>query len=158
MHTESSVQCHEPIVNVSAVFLGKNGIDDIATTFSNWVSMESHWLLNLHIGSLKGYGMALTHNEPICSVYWPKCHWQYSICLLQWSVHGASMIFGQTQYATQQWTALHCCWIEFYAVSLFNMSLYTTSQIYMQCLTDLIFCTGSSRVNILAPTLCCTMM
>jgi len=39
---------------------------------------------------------------------------------------------------TQQLTALCCSWMEFYAVSRCNLSLYSTSQLCMQCLTDLI--------------------
>jgi len=40
--------------------------------------------------------------------------------------------------ATHQWTALWCSKMQFYVVSHCNLSLYSTSQICMQCLTDLI--------------------
>jgi len=52
---------------------------------------------------------------------------------IQWTV----INFVGAHYATQQWTALHCSIIVFLMVSLFNMSLYTTSQLCMQCLTGL---------------------
>jgi len=45
--------------------------------------------------------------------------------------------------ATPQWTALCCSYMEFYAVSCCNLSLYSTSQICMQCLTDLIIFLGA---------------
>jgi len=38
--------------------------------------------------------------------------------------------------AIQRWSALCCSQIEFFAVSLCNLTLYTTSQLCMQCLKD----------------------
>jgi len=47
--------------------------------------------------------------------------------------------------------------MEFYAVSLCNLSWDTTSQLYMECLTDLIFFARSSRVNIKESAFCITI-
>jgi len=79
----------------------------------------------------------LTHNQLIGHLYGQICYWQYRFSLLHLSAHQVSTISVGAQYATQQWTASHCYRIESYAVSLFNISSYTTSQISMHCLTDL---------------------
>jgi len=119
--------------------MGKNAIDNIITTSQKRASTERQQFLVLHLGQSKGYGKAVTHNHPFGYRYGQKCYGRYCIRLLQLSAHQASTIFVGAQKATQQWTGLHCYRIESYAVSLFEMSLYTTWQICMQCLTDLIF-------------------
>ena len=119
--------------------MGKDASDDIITTSSKWASMECQQFLVLHPGQSEGYGKVLTHNRLIGYLYGQKCYWRYRIHLLQLSAHRVSTIFVGAQQATQQWTASHCNRIESYAVSLSNMSLYSTSQICMQCPTDLIF-------------------
>jgi len=47
----------------------------------------------------------------------------------------ASKVFAEAQNAIPQWTVLCCSYIKFDAVSPCNLTLYTTSQICMQCLT-----------------------
>jgi len=49
------------------------------------------------------------------------------------------MVFVEAQNAIPQWTVLCCSYIKFDAVSPCNLTLYTTSQICMQCLTVLIY-------------------
>jgi len=101
--------------------------------------MERQQFLVLHLGQSEGYGEEFTHNHLIGNLYRQKCYWPYRTRLLHLSTHRASTLCVGPSYATQQWTGLHSYRIESYAVSLFNMFLYSTSHICMQCLTDLIF-------------------
>ena len=81
----------------------------------------------------------LSHDPLISCLYRQKCYWRNRICHLQLSAHRASTISIGAQLATKIWNASHCYWIQSYVVSLFDKRLYSTSQISMQCLTDLIF-------------------
>ena len=72
------------------------------------------------------------------SLYRPQCYWRYRIRLQQLIAHRVSTVSAGAQYGTQHWTEPDWDWIESYTVSLFNMPLYCTSKIWMQCLTDLI--------------------
>ena len=127
-----------PIFNLSAAIMRQNASDDISTASWKWASTDRLWFFVLHCRQSKGFGTSLSHIQLISCLCGDKCYWRHCVRLLQFSAHRPSTIFVGVQSATQQWTALCCSWIESHAVSLCIILLYTTSQICLQCLTDLI--------------------
>jgi hypothetical protein len=123
-----------------------------------WATTECQrfWILKLWYS--KHYRMQLTNNLPIGSPCCQKLQLPYRVRLLQLCAYGVSTIVVQIWQAEQQWCALHCFLTELYAASLVYMTLKWTSQICMQCFTDLIVSSCSSRVNIPEPTYCCNIM
>jgi len=116
-----------------------NASVNIATTSSQWASPERQKLLVLQVRQFVGCATVLIHNESIRPQYGQKWNEWDRYSILRMRVNGVSMVFVGGQDATQQQTVLHCSEMQFLTVCLFNMSLYTTSETYMQCLTGLIF-------------------
>jgi len=50
LHNQLVLQLCQPSIIVSAAFMGKNAMDDIATAFWKSLSMELQWFLVLHHG------------------------------------------------------------------------------------------------------------
>jgi len=139
MDTQCSVHHCWPIINAAAASMGQNATDHVTTTSWKWASTERQPFLVMHLEYSKGYWTMLSHDPLISCLYRQKCYWRNRICHLQLSAHRASTISIGAQLATKIRNASHCYWIQCYVVSLFDKCLYSTSQISMQCLTDLIF-------------------
>jgi len=108
MQTQMVMLWCQPIIIVSAAFMGKIASDNIATNSWNWASTERQRLLVLHLKWSHGYAMAWTHNQTIGRLYQPKCQWWYHTRLLKLSGNRESTVFvgGSVSYAATTCTAL----------------------------------------------------
>jgi hypothetical protein len=86
--------------------------------------MECQWFFILLLVQSEGNGAKQIKNQPIASHVWQKYSPQYGVRLLQLSACAGTTMFVEELEAMQRCGALRNSQTEFYAVSIFNMSLY----------------------------------
>jgi len=125
--------------------------NDITTTSQKLASTERQRFLVLHLGWFKGWAMAYSHNHNIGHLYMQQCYRRYRNYFQTMSVKGASTIFGLPSWiirwqcnSVNPWSYY---WLHLWATMLVMIlqppclciSLYSTSQICMRCLTGRTF-------------------
>jgi len=95
------MQLCQPIMIVSAAFMGRNAEDDIATACYTWASTRPQWILVLHHWHLMRCGSEFTQNQWIGCLSGQNCYQQYRYHLLRMSSNVASTIFGLASWIIQ---------------------------------------------------------
>jgi len=94
MENPSAAWRYKAIVKLSAVFLGENRCDNIASMSETWFSTERQRLLALHLAKCNGSAATLSHNRSISGLSrhtWFRRHCHRA---LKMSINRASTIVG----------------------------------------------------------------